>query len=204
MKRILFICLAALFLVPGIAMAHSKITVSTPANEETVTVSPAEISMTFNTNIEKLSQFKLLDESGNQVPTGDISVSKATMSGSVTEPLKNGAYTVKWTIIGADGHAVDGEYAFKVNAPEATPSKAPEAAATPADSSPSPSAEVTEAPDASASADDNASEEPSPSAPAEDAKAESGNNNGVNAAVWVIAGVIVIAGVAIVIRRGRK
>ncbi|WP_336776814.1 copper resistance CopC family protein [Paenibacillus sp. MMO-58] len=203
MKRILFICLAALFLLPGIAMAHSKITVSTPAKEETVTVSPAEISMTFNTNIEKLSQFKLLDESGNQVPTGDISVSKASMSGLVTEPLKNGAYTVKWTIIGADGHAVDGEYAFTVNAPEATPSPTPEATATPADSSPFPSAEVTKAPDASASADDNVSEEPSPSVPAEDATTESGDN-GVNTAIWVIAGVIVVAGVVIMIRRSRK
>ncbi|ACT02982.1 copper resistance CopC family protein [Paenibacillus sp. JDR-2] len=203
MKRILFICLAALFLLPGIAMAHSKITVSTPAKEETVTVSPAEITMTFNTNIEKLSQFKLLDESGNQVQTGDITVSKATMSGSVTEPLKNGAYTVKWTIIGADGHAVDGEYAFTVDAAEATPSPTPEAAASPAESSPSPSAEVTEAPDASASADDNLSEVPAPAAPAEDI-AESGKNNGVNTAIWVIAGIIVAAAVVIVIRRSRK
>ncbi|NIK69784.1 MULTISPECIES: copper resistance protein CopC [unclassified Paenibacillus] len=204
MKRILFICLAALFLLPGIAMAHSKITVSTPAKEETVTVSPAEISMTFNTDIEKLSQFKLLDESGKQVPTGDIAVHKATMSGSVTEPLKNGAYTVKWTIIGADGHAVDGEYAFTVNAPEATPSPSPEATATPAETSSSPSAEVTEAPDASASADGNVSEEPAPAAPAEDTKAESGNDNGVNTVIWVIAGVIVAAAVVIVIRRNRK
>ncbi|WP_336784465.1 copper resistance CopC family protein [Paenibacillus sp. MMO-177] len=203
MKRILFICLAALFLLPGIAMAHSKITVSTPAKEETVTVSPAEISMTFNTEIEKLSQFKLLDESGKPVPTGDIAVNKATMSGSVTEPLKNGTYTVKWTIIGADGHAVDGEYAFTVNAAEAASSPAPEATSTPAES-PSPGAEVTEAPDASASADDNASEEPAPAAPAEDAKAESGKDNGVNTAIWIIAGVVVAAAVVIVIRRGRK
>jgi len=203
MKRIILICLAALFLLPGMAMAHSKVNESSPAKDETLTASPAEISLTFNTNIEKLSQFKLLNESGKQVPTGDIAVDKATMSGTVTEPLKNGIYTVKWTIIGADGHAVDGEYAFTVNAAEATPSPTAEATPAPAESS-SPSAEVTEAPDASASADDNVSEEPAPAAPAEDTKAESGNNNGVNTAIWIIAGIIVVAAVVIVIRRGRK
>ncbi|GLX69475.1 copper resistance CopC family protein [Paenibacillus glycanilyticus] len=201
MKRILFICLVALFLVPGMAMAHSKVTVSTPAKDETVTTSPSEISLTFNTDIEKLSQFKVLDEAGKQMATGDIEVHDSTMSGAVTEPLNNGAYTVKWTIIGADGHAVDGEYAFTVNVAEVTPSPSPEATE-------SPSAEVTEAPDAAASADQEKTEEPAPAASAEDtdtdAKDGKSNNNGVTTAIGVLIGVIVIAGIVLVVRRRRK
>lgn len=201
MKRILLICLAALFLLPSVAMAHSRISESTPAKDATVTASPTEISMTFNTNIENLSKFKLVNETGEQVPTGDIRVKESTMSGSVAEPLKNGAYTVKWTIIGADGHAVDGEYAFTVNAPEATPSPTPEA--TPAATeSPSPAADETTAPDENASASPTVSEDPAPSASAEDDTTSKNSNS--NSAVWIIAGVIVIAAVFFMIRRRRK
>ncbi|SFE25914.1 hypothetical protein SAMN05216378_2923 [Paenibacillus catalpae] len=201
MKRIILICLAALFLLPSMAMAHSKVSESTPTKDETVTASPAEISLTFNTNIEKLSQFKLLNESGEQVKTGEIAVDKATMSGAVTEPLQNGVYTVKWTIIGADGHAVDGEYAFTVNAPEATPSNSPEAAPTES-AAPSPAAEDSEAPDASASADPAVSGEPAPADSADDAQAEEAQP--VNTMIWIIGGAIVLAAIVILIRRNRK
>ncbi|CAM3517990.1 copper resistance protein CopC [Paenibacillus lupini] len=198
MKRILLICLAALFLLPSVAMAHSRISESMPAKDATVTASPTEISMTFNTNIENLSKFKLINETGEQVPTGDITVNEATMSSSVAEPLKNGAYTVKWTIIGADGHAVDGEYAFTVNAPEAT---TPEA--TPAvTESPSPAADETTAPDENASASPTVSEDPPPSAAAEDDTAS--KNSDSNPAIWIIAGVVVVAAVFFMIRRRRK
>lgn len=197
MKRIILICLAALFLLPGIAMAHSKVSESTPEKDETVSASPAEISLTFNTDIEKLSQFKLLDESGKQVPTGDITVDKATMSGAVTEPLKNGVYTVKWTIIGADGHAVDGEYAFTVKAAESAPAESVP---------PSLAVETTEAPDASASASPAASEEPAPAASAEDLAedAKAAEDQPVNAMLWIIAGAVVLAAAIILIRRSRK
>ncbi|MCM3630146.1 copper resistance protein CopC [Paenibacillus glycanilyticus] len=197
MKRILLICLAVFFLLPSMASAHSKVSESTPAKDETLTASPAEISLTFNTGIEKLSQFKLLDESGEQIPTGDISVKNSTMNGAVTEPLKNGVYTVKWTIIGADGHAVDGEYAFTVKAAEESPVES---------ASPSPTAEVTEAPDAGVSPD--VSEEPAPAASAEDTAADTdttaSENQPVNTMIWIIAGAVVIAAVVILARRNRK
>ncbi|MGM0880971.1 MAG: copper resistance protein CopC [Bacillota bacterium] len=144
MKRILLICLAALWLVPGVAMAHSKLESAVPAQDASIAASPERIELTFNTKIEKLSNFKVLNAAGEVMDTERAEVNGETMSGAVPSVLPNGIYTVKWTIIGADGHSVEGNYAFTVDAPEPTtdPAAEPEPIAeTPADS-PSPSPEA--------------------------------------------------------------
>jgi methionine-rich copper-binding protein CopC len=143
MKRILLICLAALWLVPGVAMAHSKLESAVPAQDSLIADSPERIELTFNTKIEKLSNFKLLNAAGEEMETERAEVNGETMSGAVPAVLPNGIYTVKWTIIGADGHSVEGNYAFTVDAPTPEPAAEPEPTAeTPIDSpSPSPSPE---------------------------------------------------------------
>lgn len=138
MKRILLICLAALWLVPGIAMAHSKLENAVPAQDATVAVSPERIELTFNTKIEKLSQFKIWNAAGEEMEKGTVEVDGMTMSGTVPAALPNGIYTVKWVIIGADGHSVEGEYAFTVEAPVISNEPSAEPEATAETSSPSP------------------------------------------------------------------
>lgn len=189
MKRILLILLATLWLVPGAAMAHSKMDSSSPAADATTSVSPAQIEMSFNTSIEKLSNFKLLNEAGEQVPTGDAVVNDTSMSGEVTEPLPNGSYTVKWTIIGADGHSVEGQYSFKVEAAEAAVTEPPAA-------SPEQSTEpvATETPEPEASAQPETS--PSPT--------EDEQDGGLSTAGLVIVGIVLVAAIVLIIRRRQK
>ncbi|MHA7964066.1 copper resistance CopC family protein [Paenibacillus sp. CAU 1782] len=135
MKRVLPLILVFLLLLPGAALAHSRLDQSVPAADAVLDSSPPAIEMTFNTKIEKLSNFKLSNENGDQVETERAQVDNDTMTGKVLQPLDNGTYTVQWTIIGADGHTVDGAFAFTVNAPvqeetaapEATPSSEPSA-----------------------------------------------------------------------------
>ncbi|MCR2804805.1 copper resistance CopC family protein [Paenibacillus soyae] len=152
MKRLMLILIAAMVCVfPATAMAHSKLESATPAVSSKVDASPQTIEMVFNTKIEKISNFKLFNEAGQEIETGDSNVNGDTMTGTVPTPLENGAYTVKWTIIGADSHAVEGEYSFTVEAPVApseAPSQAPSAEPTVA---PSPEASVTPAPSEAAS-----------------------------------------------------
>lgn len=126
MKRILLIFLAVLWLVPGVAMAHSKLENAVPAPDAAITVSPDRVELTFNTRIEKLSNFKILNAAGEVMDTDKTSVDGTTMSGTVQAALPNGIYTVKWTIIGADGHSVEGGYAFTVEAPAVTAEPSPE------------------------------------------------------------------------------
>ncbi|MCA0755230.1 copper resistance protein CopC [Paenibacillus sp. N4] len=129
MKRILLICLALIWLLPSAALAHSKMENAVPGQDATVTASPERIELTFNTKIEKLSNFKLLDAGGQQLETEKAVVEGEKMSGAVIKPLTNGIYTVKWTIIGADGHSVEGSYTFTVDVPDAAvePTQAPDA-----------------------------------------------------------------------------
>lgn len=129
MKRILLICLALIWLLPSAALAHSKMENAVPGQDATVTASPERIELTFNTKIEKLSNFKVLDAGGQQLETEKAVVEGEKMSGAVIKPLTNGIYTVKWTIIGADGHSVEGSYTFTVDVPDAAvePTQAPDA-----------------------------------------------------------------------------
>lgn len=195
MKRTLIFALMLLLALPGLASAHSYMEQSVPAKDEAVTASPGQISMTFNTDIEKLSSFKLFNEAGEEMPVGDIAVNGAVLSGTVTEPLANGAYTVKWAIIGEDGHTVNGEYAFTVAAeeqpaspsPSLSPTASPDAAA-----SPEASAESTTAPAPSAS----------PDADSGAAAETEGQNPNMGAAIAI--GVIIIAAAVILILRSRR
>jgi methionine-rich copper-binding protein CopC len=145
-KKILILALALLWLLPASALAHSTLEEASPAQNETVTVSPETVSLTFNTKIEKLSNFKLLDENRQEITPDHVTVDGSTMSGTIAEPLPNGNYTVKWTIIGADGHAVEGNYSFTVEAAAATEEPSPTAeepsAAPEEEASPSPAPEA--------------------------------------------------------------
>lgn len=150
MKRILLICLAAMWLVPGVSMAHSKLESSVPGQDASITASPERIELTFNTKIEKLSNFKVLNAAGEEMDTERAEVNGETMSGAVPSVLPNGIYTVKWTIIGADGHSVEGNYTFTVEAP----APATEPAAEPEPTIETPTAFPSPSPEASADVND--------------------------------------------------
>lgn len=190
MKRILLIVMALIWLVPAAAMAHSKLESAIPAQEATVEASPEQITMVFNTKIEKLSNFKLFNEAGEQIETAKAEVNGDTMMGKVTSPLENGAYTVKWTIIGADGHSVEGEYGFKVDAAiEASPSPSPET-----EHSETPKSEAT-SPAATA--------EPTVT-PTDSTESEETNHNTSYTPYVVIGGIILLAAVLLALLRRRK
>ncbi|WP_173275656.1 copper resistance CopC family protein [Paenibacillus sp. NEAU-GSW1] len=192
--RIIVLIVAALWLIPGAAFAHSVLESSVPAKGEKVTVSPTEIAMAFNTEIESLSKFKLTNESGEEIDVSDSSAEGNEMSGKIAVPLANGSYTVKWTIIGADGHTVSGDYSFTVEAEEAAATESPAA------ESASPTVEASEAP---------SEQQTEPEAPAP--SADAGNKTSQSAMsftpILVVAVVIVVmaavAGV-LVYRRNKK
>lgn len=189
MKRILFICLAMLWLVPGVAMAHSTLEEAVPAQDSTVAVSPERIELTFNTKIEKLSNFKLLNAAGEEMDKDKTEFDGMMMSSALPTALPNGIYTVKWTIIGADGHSVEGNYAFTVDAPEAVvePTAEPEAT-TEATEAPSDTEQATPTPAVDEKADNN------------DKAATSSDDTNYTPAI-VIGTIIVIAAFIMMLRR---
>lgn len=201
MKRILLICLALVWLLPQAALAHSKLEESIPEKGSVSESAPQEIRLTFDTRIEQISDFKLMDAAGTEIALGDTVVEGATMSNRPSAPLDNGDYTVKWTIVGADGHAIEGEYGFSVAAPVATATPEPTATLSPTQSA----GEATEEPGAttepSPSADIEVSPSPSPSTEPEGN--EDGGESGMSP-LLAVGGIILVVAVAAALIRRRK
>ncbi|MFC4101402.1 copper resistance CopC family protein [Paenibacillus xanthanilyticus] len=102
-----------LMLLPTSALAHTGVKTSSPAKGDVVTTPLTQLELTFNTVIEPLSSLIVTNEAGEEVPV-TVEIGKDSMKGVLEQPLVSGTYTVKWRIIGEDGHNVDGDYTFKV------------------------------------------------------------------------------------------
>ena len=118
MKRMMLLLLVICLCMPiQVVFAHSKLTEATPAVDAKIQQSPQLIEMKFNTNIATISTFTLSNDAGEQIELTDISVEDDVLAGKPVNELKNGVYKVDWTIVGADGHTVTGNYMFTVDAP---------------------------------------------------------------------------------------
>lgn len=117
MKKIIFAAFVCFFIISSDAYAHTGLKSSNPANGSTVTEGLNEISLTFETEIEKTSTFKLLNATNEEIEVSNISIGEYEMIGTVDNSIENGSYTIQWKIIGVDGHPIEGEVPFIMNAP---------------------------------------------------------------------------------------
>lgn len=116
MKKLFAIAFILLFL-PVTAHAHSGLSVSTPAEGESLSESPKEIRFEFDTPIRQ-GEMTLVDESGSKVELSNITASETELIGELDAVLPNGAYTVDWNVISEDSHEVTGTLIFNVAAEE--------------------------------------------------------------------------------------
>ena len=119
MKR-LFTAVAAILLAMSIstsAFAHSHISGTNPADGEVVTEPLQEIILEFDGDIEQGSFIDVTTTSGEEIDVQDIIIGEGTLTGTLAEPLQNDDYQVNWSIISADGHPLEGEFTFAVDAP---------------------------------------------------------------------------------------
>lgn len=112
LKAILF----ASSLVPTVLLAHTELKASNPANGAVVNKSPENIKLSFSEDVQLL-KLVITDSSKKAVPIA-FSPSAATQEAFtvVLPALKEGAYAVKWTALGDDGHKVEHSFNFTVDA----------------------------------------------------------------------------------------
>ncbi|MFI6231205.1 copper resistance protein CopC [Micromonospora echinospora] len=144
----------ALFLTPASpAAAHNTLQEATPARNARVTTPPGEITLRFMQKLNAdATTITLTDDTGEQVPTGDVTVAGPTGTVAIDPPIANGTYTVAYRVVSADGHPVQGSYRFTVADPTrttiptdaASPSAVPTTAQSPV-ATPSPAASDTTA-----------------------------------------------------------
>lgn len=121
--RALIAVIAIAFLGITPANSHSSLVSSTPAKDAVLTEFPTEISLTFNESLLEIGA-----DNPNKVEVtnsmGDLLSGAATVAGPViTAPLQitgNDVYKVKYRVVSADGHVIEGEYSFSVESEIAT------------------------------------------------------------------------------------
>ena len=164
----------AVVLAP-VAAAHSVLVSINPEDGADLDVSPGQIEMVFNEEINQsfASVAVTSDENKTNRVVGDPVVEGPTVNVEV-EDLTPGAYTVGYRVTSADGHVVSGSSVFTV---------AGETGASDGGS-------ATAAPDGDDEADIS--------------NETSGESTGMNPAIWVVGGlaVVLLGGAVVLLRRG--
>ena len=118
LKR-MFTVVAAISLTMSLsisAFAHSHLEGSNPADGEIVTEPLNEIVLEFDGQIEQGSFIDVKTTKGQAIELQETIIGDGALTGTVAEPLPNDEYQVSWSIISADGHPLEGEFSFTVNA----------------------------------------------------------------------------------------
>jgi methionine-rich copper-binding protein CopC len=117
MKALRTLVLLAAAVVSSGATAHAVIKQSTPANGAKLAVAPKEVTITFNEKVEKMfTGATLKTAAGATIATDKASIDPANPATLrlALPALQSGAYVVKWTAVGHDGHRRTGDIGFTV------------------------------------------------------------------------------------------
>ena len=127
MRRTLVVAAAALGALcagPAAAVAHPLLVQAAPTPGLVAASSPAEIQLQFSEpTVRAGSSIVLLDQRGRRVSTGTTVAGDGgrTLSIAPARKLPSAIYRVRWSALGADGHAVGGTFAFAVAGPKGPP-----------------------------------------------------------------------------------
>lgn len=129
--RTLFVATAitiALVAPGSSASAHTDLESSVPAADSTVGAPVSEITLTFTEPVTPVANgFEVLDPQGNVTAPPFETTDDVTYVLALDPPLAGGDVGVRYEVTSADGHVVDGAFAFAVTAPPPTtaPTTAP-------------------------------------------------------------------------------
>ena len=104
----------SLALLPTLALAHTELIASDPADGSTVSDAPDEVVLTFAAEVDEGASFTVLDPDGEEVGSGglDLEVADRNVLRGQLEVAAPGEYRIAWSVIGDDGHEVEGEVSF--------------------------------------------------------------------------------------------
>jgi copper resistance protein C len=111
------LCLVGAAAFSSTAMAHAVIKQSVPAQGATLAAAPKEVVITFNEKVEKMFTSATLNTAaGAAIATGKAAVDPANPAilRLPLPALQPGAYVVKWTAVGHDGHRRTGDIGFTI------------------------------------------------------------------------------------------
>ncbi|MGC9668308.1 copper resistance CopC family protein [Planosporangium sp. 12N6] len=122
------VCAAVAPVAVPAAWAHSYLVATSPAASATVTEPISEVTLTFNEPVhQRFSAVVVSGPAGASYGDGPVRVVDTTVHQPV-RPLRSGSYTVRWRVVSADSHPVEGTFGFTVALPsQREPSAGPSA-----------------------------------------------------------------------------
>lgn len=96
------------------SFAHVSLKSTNPAQNATIQQSPKDIALSFDGEV-MLMHVRLFDAQQKSISLNFKPTREFKKSFSIPAPqLKKGKYTVKWMLMGKDGHHMNGEYTFTI------------------------------------------------------------------------------------------
>lgn len=126
--------------LPNAAFGHGTLRSATPGDGAQLLVAPRELRLTFSEPVESaVARLTLTGPDGDVAlaPLGLHPDSATVLIAAIRGPLVVGTYTVRWQVVGADGHPVRGEYSFVIEPGAQGLTTAEPASAAPASPEPS-------------------------------------------------------------------
>lgn len=151
------VALAALVLAPLPASAHTALVGSSPEEGETVT-SLDEVSLEFTEQLLEIGNELALEAPDGTVTALEIEepITETITAAVPASTLGDGVHVLRFRVVSADGHPIEGEVTFTVEAPvgsaSASPSASPSVTATPTDEATAASSTPSPTPTAAGSA----------------------------------------------------
>lgn len=106
--------LVVLLAAPG--SAHAELVRTDPPNGQRLETAPTQVTLTFSESVNLLEDGMTLLNDGKPVTTPEPTVDGHTVAWRMPRSLGNGAYVATWRVVSADGHPVEGAFAFGVGA----------------------------------------------------------------------------------------
>ena len=102
------------------ASAHISLKQSTPTQEAMLMKSPEQLSLTFGGEV-RLAKVIIKDEKNKSINFDFKPSSTPSTDFNWSLPsLAHGTYTVKWTVLGGDGHKMSDSFSFMVHQSESS------------------------------------------------------------------------------------
>jgi copper resistance protein C len=115
MKHLQFFLISALLAASAPLLAHTHLEAATPADGAVLKTAPASVELSFGEDVQLLK----LDVAGASGEAVEIDFKPSAISSKAfvvpLPSLKPSVYTVDWTVLGADGHRLEGHFGFTVD-----------------------------------------------------------------------------------------
>jgi len=106
------------------AWAHARLVSSTPAEGAVLVSAPRRVTITFDETVRALGGTTVVANSDKRSVVAGEPHARGNVVTILLQKLRDGDYTVRWSVLSDDGHTVDGVFAFAVGAGRAPPSAA--------------------------------------------------------------------------------